>query len=138
MASDFEILRNAGNTCIHATGTTIEDLFANAAKGVMSVIKPDYGTLRPDPQRTRTFTTDALDRETLLVEFLSELLASIDTKNELYPMLTITELHERRLVAEATGATIDTVDVEANAVTCSDLTIAETAEGYETTITLDV
>lgn len=138
MANGFELLPHTADVRIRATGATLEDLFANAAKGMMSVIRKDFADVKPDPKRKRSFRVSSLDRETLLIEFLSELLASIDTENELYPDLRITELHERRLRAEAIGAPVQSFDEDVKAVTYHDLAITEAPEGYETTITLDI
>lgn len=135
----YEILPHTTDIRIRATGATLEELFLNAARGMMSVIRKDFEALKPEPSRRRTFAVHSLDRETLLIEFLSELLAMIDTENELYPTLTITELHERRLRAEATGVAIDGFDADVKAVTYHDVAITEHPDGtYETTITLDV
>ena len=135
----YELLPHTDDIRIRATGATLEELFLNAARGMMSVIRKDHERLDPDPKRKRSFRISSLDRETLLIEFLSELLAMIDTENELYPTLTITELHERRLRAEGVGAPVDAFDEDVKAVTYHDLAITEHPDGtYETTITLDV
>lgn len=135
----FEILPHTADIRIRATGATLEELFLNAARGMMSVIRKDYEQLKPESSRRRTFSVHSLDRETLLIEFLSVLLAMIDTENELYPTLTITELHERRLRAEAIGGAVDGFDADIKAVTYHDVAITEHPDGtYETTITLDV
>ena len=134
----FEILPHTDDIRIRATGTTLEALFLSAARGLMSVLTPDYEQRKPDATRRRTFAVHSLDRETLLIEFLSKLLATIDTENEVYPQLTITELHERGLRAEALGTPVEKFNVDIKAVTYQDMAITETPEGYETTITLDV
>ncbi|MBI4434815.1 archease [Candidatus Uhrbacteria bacterium] len=134
----YELLPHTADIRIRVTGATLEELFVNAARGMMSVIRKDFEALEPDPKRKRMFRVSSLDHETLLIEFLSELLAAIDTENELYPTLTITELHERRLRAEAVGVHVDGFDEDVKAVTYQDMAITETPEGYETTITLDV
>jgi SHS2 domain-containing protein len=134
----YELLPHTADIRIHATGATLEELFQGAAAGMMSVIRKDYERLKPEPSRHRTFVVSALDRETLLIEFLSELLAMIDTENELYPKLTITELHERRLRVEVVGASVDGFDEDVKAVTYHDVSITETPEGLGTTITLDI
>lgn len=133
----FEILPRTDDIKIRATGATLEELFLNAARGMMSAIQPDYAQRKPDPKRHRTFTVHSLDRETLLIEFLSKLIASIDTESECYPTLTITELHERGLRADAIGAPVGVLDADIKAVTYQDMAITETPEGFETTITLD-
>ncbi|MBI4450125.1 archease [Candidatus Uhrbacteria bacterium] len=134
----YELLPHPDDIRVRATGATLEDLFANAAKGMMSVMREDFTSLKPDPKRKRTLTVHSLDRETLLIEFLSQLLAMADTENELYPTLTITELHDRGLRADAIGAPVTPFDEDIKAVTYQDMAITETPEGFETTITLDV
>ena len=134
----FEILPHTDDIRIRATGTTLEHLFLSAAAGMMSVLKPDYEQHKPDAKRHRTFTVHSLDRETLLIEFLSKLLAMMDTENECYPQITITNLHERGLHAEAIGAPVGALEEDIKAVTYEDMAITETPDGYETTITLDV
>lgn len=134
----FEILSRTDDIKIRATGATLEELFLNAARGMMSVLKPDYAQRKSDLKRHRLFTVHSLDRETLLIEFLSKLLAMMDTENECYPTLTITEIHERGLRAEAIGTPVGTLDEDIKAVTYEDMAITETPEGYETMITLDV
>ena len=74
----FEIIGTTADAGVIAYGESLEELFKNAAAGMFTLIfGAEPRSLLPD--RTETFTLHAIDHESLLVAFLSELLWHFDT-----------------------------------------------------------
>jgi len=74
----YEIIGTTADAGVIAYGKTLEALFANAASGMFALI---FGA---EPrsllqEKTEAFTLSAIDPESLLVAFLSELLWYFDT-----------------------------------------------------------
>ena len=68
----YEFIEHTADIIIRAYGDTLEDAFAEAAQGMFDIITDSTPIER---QRPVEFTLDAIDRESLLVTFLSKLIA---------------------------------------------------------------
>jgi SHS2 domain-containing protein len=102
--TDFKILDHTADVGIIAYGTDLKQAFANAARGMFSLItelKNIRGVLQ------REVAVNATDRESLLVTWLNELIYLFDTENFLGKRFEITELDNTHLKAEVYGEKVD-------------------------------
>lgn len=67
----YEFVEHTADVIIRAYGDTLEEAFAEAAQAMFDVITDSTPIER---QRPIEFTVDAIDRESLLVNFLSQLI----------------------------------------------------------------
>jgi SHS2 domain-containing protein len=102
--TDFKILDHTADVGIIAYGTDLKQAFANAARGMFSLItelKSIRGVLQ------REVAVNATDLESLLVTWLNELIYLFDTENFLGKRFEITELDNTHLKAEVYGEKVD-------------------------------
>ena len=104
MATDFEIIDHTADVGIVAYGASIAEAFANAARGLFSLI-----TDTDDIAETeyRDIEVTAPDRESLLVAWLNELIYLFDAENMLFRRFDISDLGTTRLKARAYGEVAD-------------------------------
>lgn len=104
MERDFEILDHTADVGIIAYGADLKQAFANAAKGLFSLI-----TELDDVEEVlyRDIELDAGDEESLLVGWLNELVYRFDTEGVLFKRFDITRLGDGRLKARGYGEKAD-------------------------------
>ena len=104
MEKAFEILNHTADVGIIAYGADISQAFANAAKGLFSLI-----TALDDVEEVthRDIELTAPDPESLLVGWLNELIYLFDTDNILFKRFDITCLNETHLKARGYGQPVD-------------------------------
>ena len=83
----YEEIEHTADVGIRAYGTTLDELFANAAEGMFSLIADLDGVKRVGEVRVRL---DAEDAATLLVRWLSELLYVHETQHLLLSSFDVT------------------------------------------------
>ena len=69
----YEFIEHTADIAIRAYGDTLEDAFAEAAQGMFDIITDSATVESVTPFE---FTIEAMDREALLVSFLSRLIAT--------------------------------------------------------------
>ncbi len=137
----YEIIEHTADVGIKANGTTLKELFENAAKGMFGVIG---GKPHPEAKIKKKIEIkkEVETLEELLVAWLSELLYIFNKEEILFSSFNILELNNNRIVGEAKGAKIDlskgTVQTEIKAVTFHDLKIEEWKNGFNCKIIFDV
>ena len=104
MEKDFEIVNHTADVGIIAYGADVKQAFANAARGLFSLI-----TELDDVREVlyRDIEVTATDKESLLVEWLNELIYRFDTENIIFKRFDITELDNTGLRARSYGEKID-------------------------------
>lgn len=100
----FEILDISGDAGIRAYGQTIEDVFANAATGMYSLIT-NLDDIRAN--EGITVEVESHSAEGLLVSWLNELIFQFDTHGFIAKTVEIASLHDNRLAARLTGEGFD-------------------------------
>jgi len=104
MDKDFEILDHTADVGIIAYGTDISQAFVNAAKALFSLIT-DLDDVAEVLYRDMELT--APDQESLLVEWLNELIYLFDVEHILFKRFDITKLNSTRLKARNYGEKVD-------------------------------
>jgi len=104
MEKDFEIVNHTADVGIIAYGADMSQAFANAARGLFSLITDldDVGeVLYWDVELTAT------DEESLLVEWLNELIYQFDTEGMIFKRFDIIKLNNTQLKARGYGEKVD-------------------------------
>ena len=104
MEKEFEIIDHTADVGIRAYGTDMKQAFANAAKALFSLI-----TELDDVEEVthRDIELTAPDQESLLVEWLNELIYLFDVENIIFKRFDITELSQTHLKARSYGRKVD-------------------------------
>jgi len=131
----FEELEHTADWALRVRGKDLADLLRNAAQGMLQLsgAVPQAG-----PRSRRELRLDSLDRESLLVDFLQELLLGIEMRQVAYPEIEIHAATDSALSATLTEAPLQGVVKPIKAVTYNDLHIEESPQGLVTTIVFDV
>ncbi len=147
MQKDFEQLPHTADIKLRVYGKTLQDLFKNALNGMFQIVRPiaPACTIEQDrvvcnslPQQHDVNVT-AIDRDALLVDFLSEALYLSDAYNEAYFDATIHELDNQHIVATVHGTKIEGFQVvELKAVTHHDLRIEQIDNVWRADIVFDI
>ena len=104
MGKDFEIVDHTADVGIIAYGADISQAFANAARALFSLI-----TELDDVEEIlhRDIELTAPDEESLLVEWLNELICLFDTENIVFKRFDVTQLNNTQLKARSYGEKVD-------------------------------
>ena len=104
MDKDFEIVNHTADVGIIAYGADMRETFANAARALFSLI-----TELDDIEEVlyRDIELTAVDEESLLVEWLNELIYLFDAENVIFKRFNIIELNNTRLKARSYGEKVD-------------------------------
>jgi SHS2 domain-containing protein len=104
MEKDFEILDHTADVGIIAYGADLKQAFANAARGLFSLI-----TELDDVKEVlhRDIGLLASDEESLLVEWLNELVYQFDTEGIIFKRFDIIQLDNTQLKARGYGEKVD-------------------------------
>jgi len=101
---DFEILNHTADVGIIAYGADMSQAFANAARGLFSLIT-ELDDVKEVLHRDAELT--ATDEESLLVEWLNELIYQFDTEGIIFKRFDIIQLDNTRLKARGYGEKVD-------------------------------
>ncbi|MFB0559331.1 MAG: archease [Dehalococcoidales bacterium] len=104
MGKDFEIIDHTADVGIRAYGANMNEAFANAARALFSLITELDDV---DEVLHRDTELTAPDEESLLVEWLNELIYLFDVENILFKRFDITRLNNTRLKARSYGEKVD-------------------------------
>jgi SHS2 domain-containing protein len=104
MKKDFEILNHTADVGIIAYGADLRQAFANAARGLFSLI-----TELDDVEEVvyRDIELTASDEESLLVAWLNELVFRFDTESIIFKRFDIIQLDSTHLKARGYGEKVD-------------------------------
>jgi len=104
MAKEFEIVDHTADVGIRAYGASMNQAFANAAKALFSLIAELDNV---DEVLHRDIELVAPDQESLLVEWLNELIYIFDAENIIFKRFNITQLNNTRLKARSYGEKVN-------------------------------
>ena len=132
----YEEIEHTADWAFRIRGRTLAELFLNAAQAVCwpRGVAPEF-----EPSVGCEIEVEVVDRETLLVNWLNELLYLQETGGEAYNRFTIGEISDQRLRARVEGRPRQPSDANPiKAVTFHDLRITEGMDGFEVTVVVDV
>jgi SHS2 domain-containing protein len=129
-----EEISHTADLALRAWAEDLASLFAEAALGMNALSGMQ---LEPGARLSRVLEVEAVDEESLLVAFLSELLYWQEQHGLGFDEFHI-EVNGSRLRAEAEGAPLLTVEKPIKAVTFHNLEIQHTRSGCEVQLVFDV
>jgi SHS2 domain-containing protein len=136
MTSDpIEEIEHTADWALRIRAETLEELFAQAAKGMFALI--GQADLDANPIQ-RPITLGAPDLETLLVTWLEELLYVLETEGLMLSICELRILSDTQLLATIGLQPVKEQLKEIKAVTYHQLDIMQDSEGYQVTIVFDV
>ena len=104
MKPPFEILEHPSDLGIEAHGNSMQEVFRNAAHGFMSVVA---GTSKIESRQNRLIELQALDRENLMVRWLTEILYLYDAEKFLTADVKFNTLTDTLIKAHLLGEPYD-------------------------------
>ena len=104
MKKEFELIDHTADVGIIAHGASMNQAFANAARGLFSIITDLDGI---EEALHRDIEITAPDQESLLVEWLNELIYLFDVENIIFNRFDITRLNNNYLEARIYGEKVD-------------------------------
>lgn len=137
----FNYIEHTADTGIVSYGMTLNEVFIHAAEGMFNLITDPDG-ISPAASIEVEVKADDKSYETLLVEWLNELLYRFDTDHMLFSHFNISSLSPDKLRAHCSGERIDlsrhSIKTEIKAATYHMLAIKKTNGGYQAKVIFDL
>ena len=135
----FELLEHPADIGFRARGTTLEELFANSAHALLSIIL-DPSDIRPI--QSISITGAGADHESLLVNWLNEVLYYVDGRRMALGTFDVARVDETRVECVARGEARDRdrhpSRLGVKAVTYHQLKVARTADEWIAEVYVDI
>jgi SHS2 domain-containing protein len=141
---EYEILEHRADLKIRAFGRTKEELFSNMLKGMISGLRPE---ILNSETETRNIEIKSPDLESLLVDFLSEVLYLTQVNKEIYTDIKFKKLNDpsmnsgqvAELEGELVGQKVQRFGEDIKAVTYYELKIEQKEDKkWEETVLFDI
>ena len=132
----FEEVDHTADHALKVSGTDLAELFISSAEGMTSLMVADPQAV--SQEIAKTIKIKALDTESLLVEWLSELAYWAEAQMLIFKSFRFQIITNSHLEATAAGGKTTELDKYIKAVTYHNLEIVKTRRGYETIIVFDV
>jgi SHS2 domain-containing protein len=133
----WEEIDHTADLALHLWADDLADLFITAARGMFSLIAAPQDDEEDAPSRPLEISLSALDVETLLVDWLNELLYLSETESLVFTGYELIHLTSTDLEATVTGHPIKMYYNYIKAATFHNLSVDATPHGYETEIVFD-
>ena len=135
----FEVIDHAADVGIIAYGTDMKQIFSNAAFGLLSLITEPESI---GAELQRELEVVAEDRDSLLVEWLNELIYLFDAEHLLFNRFDIDSLTSNRLKATCYGDKFDPLrhklKLGVKAATYHMLKMDRRSNGYRAQVIFDI
>ena len=134
-SADFVEVEHTADWAIRVRGKTLSELFINVAIGMYSLV-----VNRPSGKAEieRTVDVEGVDPETLLINWLNELVYHTEMDNEVFSEFVMQSFEANHLRATVRGSATHQLKKHIKAATFNDLCIIPTEKGYEATVVFDV
>ena len=100
----YEVFEHTADLGLRVRAATVSELFAEAARGLFSILVVDLASIRPNVEKTIELTAD--DFEYLLFDWLNELLFLFETQHLLFGDFEVT-IENGHLRAVCRGEPVD-------------------------------
>ncbi len=134
-APAYEEVEHTADWALRVTGADLASLLRNAALGMLRLAgaEPADG-----PHTERTVRIASHDPESLLVDWLEDLLFALETRDVTALQIELSTSERRRLQARIVEAPVLSLSKHIKAVTYNELRIEEIPQGLTATIVFDV
>ena len=133
---NFEEIEHTADKALRIFGVKLQELFISAAQGMTGLMVADASEVSTEVEKF--VELEAIDAESLLVEWLSELAFWAETEMLVFTQFEIKNLTATHLQASIFGGKVSELEKHIKAVTYHNLKIIKTPQGMETTIVFDV
>ncbi|PJE57483.1 MAG: hypothetical protein COU82_01740 [Candidatus Portnoybacteria bacterium CG10_big_fil_rev_8_21_14_0_10_38_18] len=136
MDKGYKILEHPSDVRVQASGDSKEELFLNAMKGMVAVLRPK---MKDKKEKIKNkIKVKSVDINALLVDFLSEVLYLSHVNKEIYTDVKFSRFSDKELAGELFGNKVESFGEDIKAVTYHDLKIEKKDGLYEATILFDI
>jgi SHS2 domain-containing protein len=120
-----------------AYGKDLKEVFANAAEAMFTVI---CHIKKVKPEKSMEIEAEAEDAGKLMIAWLQELIAAVDTEGMFFSRFDIQEISEKRMKAKCWGepVTPEKGETVVKAVTYYKFLFEKTSQGYKTRVAMDI
>lgn len=133
----FELLEHRADLKIKVRGASKEEIFLNALLGMEEGLRPE--TEETKEEIKREIRIKSIDLQTLLVDFLSEVLYLIQVKKEVYHDIEFKKFTDTEIEARLLGQKARRFGEDIKAVTYHQLDFHQRKDGtWEATVLFDV
>ena len=132
----FEEVEHTADKALRIFGTNLTELFLSAAAGLTHLMAGGVSDISTEIEKT--IEMDAIDAESLLVEWLSELAYWAESEMLIFKKFKIQKATATHLQAKIFGGKSSMLEKHIKAVTYHNLKIIKTSKGLEATIVFDV
>ncbi len=132
----FEEIEHTADNALRVYGRSLEELLQNAAHGMNSLIVADVSAIGTQTQKYADVA--AVDAESLLVEWLSELAYWAETQMLVFTRFDFQKVTSINAQATLFGSRVPEFQKHIKAVTYHNLKIVKTNKGLQTTVVFDV
>lgn len=132
----YEILEHKADLKIRVFGKTKKELFKNALLGMTNSL---LGRTENEELNPQFIKIKALDLNSLLIDFLNEVLYLIQINKEIYQKMKFKKFSDTEIQAELLGQKIKRLNLEIKAATHHNLNITQLKNGlWQATILFDI
>jgi SHS2 domain-containing protein len=131
----FSEVEHTADWAIRVRGTTLPELFVNAASGMYSLVA-DLSSVRPTVEHV--IEVNGIDAEALLVNWLNELVYHTEMDGDVFCAFHLESFEPTHLRARARAGRGIKLKKQIKAVTFHNLQIVSGEGGYQVTIVFDV
>jgi SHS2 domain-containing protein len=135
----YETFEHTADLGLRVRAATLDALFADAARGLFSMIVPDLESVRP--QESLALEVRGEPSELLLLDWLSELLYTYETRRLLLVQFDVS-VGETGIAATVRGEPIDparhALDHEVKAITYHGLKLERRDDGWLAEVIVDI
>ena len=132
----FEEIEHTADNALRIYGHSMAELLRNAAHGMNSLMINDISIISDQIQKE--VQVEALDSESLLVEWLAEIAYWAETHMIVFKHFEIETVTPSLVRATLCGGKVNKLQKHIKAVTYHNLKIIETDKGLEATVVFDV
>lgn len=122
------------DVAIKAWSAELVGLFVQTARGLYALMGAEKSL---GDQITRTIKLDEVDRQTLLIRFLNELIYDVQIRSVIYEVFNV-QIQQNSLYGELKGRKTAGFVREIKAATYHECKILRTTKGYETVVVFDI
>jgi len=132
----YEILEHKADLKMRAFGKTKKELFWNMFLGMTSELRPK---IKNKKSKIKKIKVKSLNLETLLVDFLSEVLYLIQVNKEIYNSIKFKKFIDTELEGELTGQKVERFGEDIKAVTYHNLEMKKNKDdSWQATVLFDI
>jgi SHS2 domain-containing protein len=135
-AAGYKEIEHTADRALEIYGLNLQELLLNAARGLNSLLARESDGF--SPQEEKSIELDAIDPESLLVEWLSELAFWAETELLVFHRFELHSVSPTHVKATVHGRRVAQLDNHIKAVTYHNLKIIQTDTGLTATVVFDV